>query len=231
MRGGAAGVRRRLRALANAEMAAVAQRFFKTGPGEYGEGDRFYGIRVGPVRNVAREFYDIDLRDVEQLLDSPWHEERLAAVLIMVRRADDEIFRLYLRRSDRINNWDLVDASAPHIVGPRCDPRLLTKLAKSKLLWERRIAIVATQYFIRRGAFAETLRIAELLLADEHDLIHKACGWMLREVGNRDRATLERFLRKHAAHMPRTMLRYAIERLPEARRREFLATGRTAARR
>lgn len=224
MRGAAAEIRRRLRALGNRDAAAFAQKFFKTGPGEYAEGDRFYGIRVGPMRKLAREFRDIDLRDVEQLLDSPWHEERFVALVVMTQRAaDPAVFRLYLRKTDRINNWDLVDVSASRIVGPSCDAKLLTKLAKSKRLWERRIAMIATLYAISLGEFDETLRIAEMLLADEHDLIHKACGWMLREVGKRDRAVLEDFLTKHAARMPRTMLRYAIERFPEALRQRYLS--------
>jgi len=224
MRGAAAEVRRRLRALGSPEAAAFSQRFFKTGPGQYGEGDRFYGIKVGPMRQLAREFRDLSVDDIEQLLDSPWHEERLVALIVMVRRAakDDAMCRLYLRKADRVNNWDLVDASAPAIVGPRCDARLLTKLAKSKMLWERRIAIVATQHLIRQNEFDETLRIAKLLLGDEHDLIHKATGWMLREVGKRDRDALAGFLDEHAARMPRTMLRYAIERFPEDERRAYL---------
>ncbi|HEY6213741.1 MAG TPA: DNA alkylation repair protein [Vicinamibacterales bacterium] len=224
MRSAPAEIRRRLRALGSPEDAAFVARYFKTGKGEYGEGDRFHGVRVGPLRKLAREFRDVDLDALEQLLDSPWHEERLVALVIMSNRADDrDVVRLYLRKTDRINNWDLVDCSARSVIGPNCTPSLLTKLAKSKLLWERRIAIIATQHFIRDGKFDETLRIADLLLSDEHDLIHKATGWMLREVGNRDRATLEKFLDTRAPRMPRTMLRYAIERFPQELRRRYLS--------
>jgi len=223
VRAAPAEIRRRLRALGSPEDAAFVARYFKTGPGEYGEGDRFHGVRVGPVRQLAREFRDIDLRDLERLLDSPWHEERLVALVIMSARADDPaIVALYLRKTDRINNWDLVDCSASAVIGPHCNRALLTKLAKSTLLWERRIAIIATAHFIRRGEFGETLRIAKLLLGDAHDLIHKAAGWMLREVGKADRAVLQRFLDENVARMPRTMLRYAIERFPDPLRKRYL---------
>jgi len=223
VRAAPAEIRRRLRALGSPEDAAFVARYFKTGPGEYGEGDRFHGVRVGPVRQLAREFRDIDLRDLERLLDSPWHEERLVALVIMSARADDPaIVALYLRKTDRINNWDLVDCSASAVIGPNCNRALLTKLAKSTLLWERRIAIIATAHFIRRGEFGETLRIAKLLLGDAHDLIHKAAGWMLREVGKADRAVLQRFLDENVTRMPRTMLRYAIERFPDPLRKRYL---------
>ena len=170
------------------------------------------------------------------LLRSPWHEERLLALLILVRqyqRGDavrrDQIYRLYLSGTRRINNWDLVDCSAGHIVGAHLlgrDRRVLERLARSRLLWDRRVAIIATSHFIGRGDFATTLRIARLLRDDEHDLIHKAVGWMLREVGKKDRAVLEAFLQRHAARMPRTMLRYSIERFPEPLRRRYLSAGR-----
>lgn len=225
-------VRRDLLRLADPAQARFAQRYFKTGPGEYGHGDKFRGIRGPALRRLARQHRDLTLHDIERLLASRYHEDRLVALLVLIERyqkGDDAtrrtVFRLYLDNTDRINNWDLVDVSAPHIVGPHLDGRttaLLTRLARSDSLWERRIAMLATFYFIRQGEFAETLRIAELLLDDHEDLIHKATGWMLREVGKRDRRTLERFLERHLADLPRTALRYAIERFPERRRRAFL---------
>jgi 3-methyladenine DNA glycosylase AlkD len=224
--------------------AAVLVRFFKTGPGQYGAGDRFLGITVPALRILAAEFELADLKTVASLLRSPWHEARALAILILVRqyqRADEggraAIHRLYLANTRFINNWDLVDVSAALIVGAHLDdPRqgsgkgrsraLLRKLGRSADLWERRIAIVATHHFIRRGRFDETLGIAKLLLGDREDLIHKATGWMLREVGKRDRAVLESFLEIHAPRMPRTALRYAIERFPEPLRRKYLRTKR-----
>lgn len=227
-----AALRRDIKALANPEMAAVALRFFKTGRGEYGEGDRFLGIRVPALRRVAATHRDLSLRDLDRLLDSRWHEERGVALMILVwqyARGDeahrDAIFDLYLHRTDAINNWDLVDLSAPGIVGAHLrdrDRSMLAKLARSESLWERRIAIVATYDFIRRGEFGDTLRIATMLLGDRHDLIHKATGWMLREVGKRDRHALAAFLKTDAPRMPRTMLRYAIERFPEPLRQRYL---------
>ena len=225
--------RARLRESADPERAKILLRFFKTGPGEYGEGDRFLGIRVPDLRRVAREFGSLSLKDVRALLASKWHEERLLALVILVnqyaRGSDAEraaIYRLYLASTDRINNWDLVDVSAPRIAGAHLldrDRSVLYRLAESPSLWERRIAIMATAWFIRSGQFDDTLAIAEKLLADRHDLIHKAVGWMLREVGRRDRAAEEKFLRKHASRMPRTMLRYAIEHFPKGLRLRYLA--------
>jgi 3-methyladenine DNA glycosylase AlkD len=228
----AAGARKRLRALANPEDARFLQRFFKTGPGQYGAGDRFLGIRVPALRRVARELRGLPLDQIEVLLHDPWHEARLLALVLLgdaytrgspVER--ETIFRAYLRNTHWINNWDLVDVSAGPIVGAHLatrSRRLLDRLARSRSLWERRIAIIATQAFIRNGGFDDTLRIAERLMHDSHDLIHKAVGWMLREVGNRDRRRLEGFLDAHAHEMPRTMLRYAIEKLPPADRRRFM---------
>jgi 3-methyladenine DNA glycosylase AlkD len=226
--------RRDLRALANPSRAKALLGFFRTGEGEYGAGDRFLGLSVPQVRGLARTYADLPLPEIARALDSPWHEERLLALLILIRRyarataADrDRLFRLYLRKRDRVNNWDLVDVSAAAIVGAHLqdrDARVLDRLARSASLWDRRIAIIATFHDIRRGVFANTLRVAEMLVADEHDLIHKAVGWMLREVGNRDRAVEERFLRRHP-DMPRTMLRYAIEKFPDALRRRYLAAG------
>ena len=225
-------LRQRLRNLHDPEAARVLQRFFKTGPGEYGEGDRFLGIRVPVLRKLAREYAALSLADISDLLRSPVHEERLLALLLLVRayaRADsasrDAIYRLYLSHTRYINNWDLVDASAEHIVGAHLrerDRRPLEQLARSDLLWERRIAIMATFHLLRRVEFDPSLRVAELLLAATHDLIHKAVGWMLREVGKRDPAAEEEFLRKHYRGMPRTMLRYAIEKFPERARQQYL---------
>lgn len=220
-----AELKRRLRALANPERAAHSLRFFKTAPGQYGHGDKFLGLTVPMMRRVMREFRELPLDDADALLASPWHEDRLVALMILVeqyRRAPSAaIYRLYLARTERINNWDLVDVSAANIVGAHLAERSrkpLYRLAKSKSLWERRIAIVATLHFIRRNEFDDTFAIARLLLGDRHDLIHKACGWMLREAGKRDERALRAFLEENAAQMPRTMLRYAIERLPDRSR-------------
>lgn len=232
-------VRNRLQSLGDGEDAAFLQRFFRTAEGQYGAGDRFLGIRVPVTRRLAREFRSLPLEDVERLLHEPWHEARLLAVILLADRyaratprERDAIYRLYLRNTDRVNNWDLVDASAPHIVGAHLLERprtILDELARSKNLWERRIAIVATHALIRAGQFDDTIRIATALLDDPHDLIHKATGWMLREVGKREPKRLETFLDEFAPRMPRTMLRYAIERLPPARRRQYLQAGRASA--
>jgi len=228
-----AAARKRLRQFADRERAAFSLRFFKTGPGEYAEGDRFLGLRVPDLRKVAGEFRSLSLAGLRELLASKWHEERLLALVILTRqypRASfserDAIYRLYLASTARINNWDLVDVSAAQIVGAHLIDRSrapLRRLAKSRSVWERRIAIIATQQFIRAGEFEDTLAIVKSLLSDSHDLIHKAAGWMLREVGKRDRSALEKFLNRNAARMPRTMLRYAIERFPPALRKKYLA--------
>lgn len=234
-----AAVKKRLRDLESPEDAAFLQRFFRTGPGEYGEGDRFLGIRVPTTRRLARECSRLSLEDVVTLLHDEYHEARLLALVLLGERykrggpeARREIFELYLANVAYVNNWDLVDLSAPEIVGAHLADRrraLLDRLARSKNLWERRIAIVATHYFIRvRNELDDTLRIARILLRDEHDLIHKATGWMLREVGKRDQKTLERFLEQHAHEMPRTMLRYAIERMTPAQRARFMAAGKAS---
>ena len=232
----AAALQAELRRVAKPEIAKTSAWFFKTGPGEYGEGDQFIGVKVPDVRRAARAFRDLSLSEVGRLLDSPVHEDRLAALVVLVsqfERGDhtqqQKVFDLYLSSTGRINNWDLVDVSAPQIVGGWLAERtrkLLRKLAVSKSLWERRIAILATFHFIRQSDFGDTLAIAEMLLGDTHDLIHKATGWMLREVGKRDEAVLEGFLNNFAAQMPRTMLRYAIERMDEQKRRRLMATGR-----
>ncbi len=225
-------IRKRLRRFARREKAALLQRFFKTGPGQYGEGDRFLGIMVPDIRKTVKEFSGAPLSEAAKLLQSPWHEERLCALLLMVNRfekGDDaerkKVAALYLRNTRSINNWDLVDLSAPKIVGPWLDGgsrALLRRLVRSGNLWERRIAVLATFPFIKQGDFADSLALAEVLLGDEEDLMHKAVGWMLREVGKKDVAVLEGFLRKHHRAMPRTALRYAIERFPEAKRKRYL---------
>ena len=222
----------RLRRLADPEIAARSLRFFKTAKGEYGYGDRFLGIRVPVIRRTVREFSDTSLPVAEELLKSPWHEVRLFSLFLLVSRFSrsgererERIYQLYLRNTRHINNWDLVDSSAPHIVGAWLEKRArsdLDELAGSASLWERRIAIIATFHFIRRGQFGDTLRIAERLLGDREDLIHKAAGWMLREVGKRDLAAETAFLDAHCRVMPRTMLRYSIERLGEDERRRYL---------
>jgi 3-methyladenine DNA glycosylase AlkD len=225
-------LRNRLREASEPGRVEVLQRFFKTGPGAYGEGDVFLGVRVPEVRRIARRFDALELEDVLTLLRSPVHEERLASLVILVRRygrgdeaARGRVYETYLENTDRIDNWDLVDASAPQIVGAHLLGReraVLDRLARSPSLWERRISIMATLTFIRAGDFGDTLRLARVLLHDQHDLIHKATGWMLREVGKRDKATLLRFLEAHASRMPRTMLRYAVERLDPSTRARLM---------
>ena len=228
-----ATIRKQLRAAASPARRKVNEGYFKTGAGEYAEGDKFIGLGVPSLRALAREHHALSLRDATTLLKSQWHEERALALLILVRqyqRGDDDtkaaIHSLYLRNTKHINNWDLVDVSAEHIIGPHL-PRgkrgLLVRLAKSKDLWERRIAILSTFHYIKAGEFDDALRIATIHLTDDEDLIHKATGWMLREIGDRDRRVEEAFLRMHAARMPRTMLRYAIEKFPEPLRRKYMA--------
>ncbi len=225
-------LRTSLRSLADPDRAEHSQRFFKTGKGEYGEGDRFLGIRVPLLRKEAKRHRDISLGETERLLKSPFHEERLCALFLLVdkfgRGSEDErkaIYSLYLRNTHVINNWDLVDSSAQYIVGGYLedkDKQQLYVLADSENLWERRIAVLATFHFIKKDRFHETLALAELLMNDQEDLIHKAVGWMLREIGNRDAAAEKGFLKKQYKRMPRTMLRYAIEKFPEAERKSYL---------
>jgi len=222
----------RLRNLADPEIAAHSQRFFKTGKGQYGEGDRFLGIRVPVIRAELKRYPDITLDDIGPLLHSPYHEARLFALLAMVRLFNASlqgdrrpIYRFYLGNTRYINNWDLVDSSAAQIVGAYLETRQrrpLYKLVKSASLWERRIAVLATFHFIRSRDYADALRLAEQLLDDDEDLIHKAVGWMLREIGKRDTDVEKTFLQRHCRQMPRTMLRYAIERFPERERRRYL---------
>jgi len=228
----AADAQRELEALADRDQAEILSRFFKTGPGEYGERDRFLGIRVPTLRKKARDYRALTLDGIADLLRSDLHEIRLFALILMVERCRQKhageaqaVRELYLRSTRFVNNWDLVDLSAPHIVGPvltGTGNRLLHRLTGAEVLWERRIGIVGTFHGIRNNTFDATLEAAERLLHDPEDLIHKAVGWMLREVGKRDMRTEEGFLRRHYPCMPRTMLRYAIERFPEPRRRAYL---------
>ena len=223
----------RLHELSDTDIAAHSQRFFKTGKGEYGEGDRFLGIRVPILRKCVREYRAISLNDTLELLKSSFHEARLLALLILVAKyssahsvaKQEAIYQSYLSHTEFINNWDLVDCSAEHIVGAylfKRDRKPIHQLAGSRSIWERRIAVISTFYFIKKDDFSDTLAIAELLLGDKEDLIHKAVGWMLREVGKRNPNTEEKFLLHHYKEMPRTMLRYAIEKLPESQRLEYL---------
>jgi 3-methyladenine DNA glycosylase AlkD len=220
--------------LADAGQAANLQRFFKTGKGQYGEGDIFLGLKVPIQRKLANQYRDLPIHDVVKLLQSKIHEHRLTALLILIlkyKTADDKtrktIFTAYLKHRKWVNNWDLVDLSAPNIVGNYLldkNRRVLYQLAKSKSLWDKRIAILATFEFIKNGQTEDAFRIAEILLNDKHDLIHKAVGWMLREVGKRiGRSTEETFLKKHYRQMPRTMLRYAIERFTPALKKKYMA--------
>lgn len=217
---------------ANEERARVSQRFFKTGPGEYGEGDSFLGLSVPQQRTIAKTYVHLSLKEIKSLLASKIHEVRFTALEILVikyEKASEEekkaIYNFYLNNTTSINNWDLVDTSAPYIVGAYLhhkDRKPLKILARSKHLWERRIAIVSTLTLIQSKDLSTTFEIAELLMGDTHDLIHKAVGWMLREAGKRDESALKQFLSKHYRQMPRTMLRYAIERFPPAVRKKYL---------
>ncbi len=230
----AARIKTALRDVADKEKAAFFPRFFKTGPGQYGEGDRFLGVTVPEMRLVAKRHADLPLPGIEELLESPWHEERLTGLLILVDRFEKggrpckkEAVDFYLARTARINNWDLVDATAYHILGAWLVEAgkgisLLRRLARSHSLWEQRIAIVATLAYIRAGNLEPTIEIAAILLDHRHDLLQKATGWMLREMGKKDAQTLRWFLGQNAEKMPRTMLRYAIERLPKTERKRWL---------
>ena len=226
--------RNAFRACANASDATNATRFFKTGPGDYGEGDKFLGIRVPMTRSFLPVSDALNESEVLHLVRSEWHEERLLGLLILVRRftrarrdeaTREHIVKLYLANMKWVNNWDLVDTSAPHILGAWLlgkDHSVLWKLAKSRSLWEQRIAVLATQAFIRAGEFAETQALCQHFLTHRHDLMHKACGWMLREMGKAHVPSLTAFLDANVAKMPRTMLRYAIEKLTPAQREYYL---------
>lgn len=208
------------------------QRFFKTGPGGYAEGDIFLGIKVPVLRTLAKRYQCLTSNETLKLLKSRIHEERLLSLLILVSKYRDadlsqkqKIYKTYMDHSKYINNWDLVDVTAKHIVGAFLEDKDRTplyRLASSDSLWKRRIAILSTFHFIENNDFKDTLKIAEILIRDPHDLIHKAVGWMLREVGKRDRGCEERFLKRYCTAMPRTMLRYAVERFPESKRQAYL---------
>lgn len=225
-------IRKELNKFKNPEKAKIFQRFFKTGKGEYGEGDIFLGLTVPQQREVANKYTSATLEDLQNLLSNKFHEERLVALLMLIAKYKKEnqenkkkLFEFYLRNTKNINNWDLVDLSAPNIVGDFLldkDKTILYDLAKSKNLWEKRISIISTMQFIRNNKFEETLRISEILLKDKHDLIHKAVGWMLRELGKKNIEQEEKFLKKFSKKMPRTMLRYSIEKFPEEKRRFYL---------
>ncbi len=230
-----------LRDLTEPGRSINSQWFFKTGPGEYGEGDKFLGLTVPNTRLVAKKYKDLSMKDLQRLLNSKWHEERLLALIIMVNQfkkadedAQNQLYELYLSNTGRINNWDLVDTSARDIVGGYIyqHQELLPKLAElavSKLLWERRIAIIASSYFLGNGEPDVTIKLSETLLHDKEDLMHKAVGWMLREMGKRcDRQLLLDFLDQHAHEMPRTMLRYSIEHLDDSTRRKYLGMKKPA---
>lgn len=231
-----------IHSLVNSQKAKDLQRFFKTGKGEYGEGDVFLGITVPQIRTLVKKYRELSSLGIDKLLRSSFHEERLTALLILVeqfKKGDEKvkssIFEFYLSNTRYINNWDLVDLTAPNIIGQYlqnchvtvlCNAvttsKLLSKLTKSKNMWERRIAVLSTFIFIRNNKFDEALKIAEILLKDEEDLIHKAVGWMLREIGKRNKDAEKSFLNKYAGQMPRTMLRYAIEKFPEIERQKYL---------
>lgn len=225
-------LRKKIKSLANPEIAKTLQWFFKTGKGEYGEGDIFIGLKVPTLRKIAREFGDLNFTELKILLGSEVHEERLISLLILVDKFEkgdekerSQIFSFYIKNRKGINNWDLVDLSAPKIIGKHLrknDRRLLFRFAVSNNLWERRIAVLSTFEFIRNDDFETTLEISEILLDDKHDLIHKAVGWMLREIGKRDLTKEENFLKQHYKTMPRTMLRYAIEKFPESKRKKYI---------
>ena len=215
----------------NKKQAELLQRFFKTGRGEYGDGDIFLGIKVPVQREIVKK-YDLKLEDIQDLLNSNIHEYRLSALFILIdkyKKSDDnrkkEIYEFYLKNTKKINNWDLVDLSSHKIVGDYLinkDRDILYRLANSENLWEKRISIISTFAFIKDKDFKDAIKISEILLKDKHDLIHKAVGWVLREIGKKDQKTLEDFLKKHYKEMPRTMLRYSIEKFPEEKRKKYL---------
>lgn len=225
-------IQQELRHLADLKIARGNQRFFKTGQGEYGEGDIFLGIKVPTIRQVAKKYHDLELKYVLRLVRSKFHEERLTGLIILVNQYSqaktdlekNRYYGAYVRNFRYINNWDLVDVTCHKIIGPHLknDRGILYKWARSKNLWTKRISIVSTFWFVRKNDLKDALVLSEILLNDRHDLIHKAVGWVLREVGKKDRKAMESFLVRHYRKMPRTMLRYAIERLPEARRQQYL---------
>jgi 3-methyladenine DNA glycosylase AlkD len=226
-------LKKELESISDKKQAALLQRFFKTGPGEYGEGDIFLGLKVPVQRSVAKKHNDFSLSDVQSLLSSKIHEHRLIALLILMQKFDTaeeaarkQIFELYLKNTHNINNWDLIDLSAPNIIGNYLldkDRSVLYKLAKSNSIWEKRISMLATFEFIANKETKDALAIAEILVNDKHDLIQKAVGWMLRELGKRvSQEEEEKFLKKHYKTMPRTMLRYAIERFDNKKKKFYM---------
>ncbi|MEW6777236.1 MAG: DNA alkylation repair protein [Bdellovibrionota bacterium] len=229
-----ASLRGELRRHATPARAKASAWYFKTGPGQYAEGDIFIGVTVPATRRLARQGAALPLPDIQKLLASKIHEERLLALIILVGKAEraapqelKKLYRFYLRNLRHVNNWDLVDSSAGQIAGAYLyehpdKKKILYRLARSGRLWDRRVAVLSTSYFIGKGQFTDALRVTGMLLGDEEDLLHKACGWMLREIGKRDQKVLEAFLKKNHRKMPRTMLRYAIERFPEKKRRAYL---------
>ncbi|MCK5107563.1 MAG: DNA alkylation repair protein [Nanoarchaeota archaeon] len=218
--------------LGNKKKKEILQRFFKTGKGQYGEGDIFLGITVPEQRTIAKKYSNLSFKDLQSLLNTKIHEYRLTALLILCEqysksdeKSKKQIYNFYLKNTRNINNWDLVDLSGHKILGAHLfdkDKNILYKLAKSKDLWERRISMLSTYYFIRNNQFTDSFKIAEILLNDKHDLIHKVVGWMLREIGKIDQPAEEKFLKKHYKTMPRTMLRYSIEKFEESKRKKYL---------
>jgi 3-methyladenine DNA glycosylase AlkD len=225
-------LKKRIKSIASAEVAKTHLWFFKTGKGEYGEGDKFAGLKVPVQRKIAKEFKGLTYNELKELLASKIHEERQIALLILVdkyaksdKSEKEKIYNFYLSNRRGINNWDLVDLSAPKIIGEHLlnkDRKILFDFAKSKNLWERRIAILSTLAFIRMNDFYTTLQIADILMEDDHDLIHKAVGWMLREVGKKNLKVEEDFLKSRYKKMPRTMLRYSIEKFSKLKRQKYL---------
>lgn len=225
-------LKKELKNFSDSEKAKIYSRFFKTKKGEYSEGDIFIGVKVPEQRKIAKKYINTGLKDLQKLLNSKVHEHRNTALLILIYKfkkskneEKEKMYKFYLKNTNNINNWDLVDVSASYIIGEwLCDKdkNILYRLAKSQNLWERRIAIISTFAFIRNNQFEDTFKIAEILLDDNHDLMHKAVGWMLREVGKKDLETEEKFLKKHYQKMPRTMLRYAIEKFQEEKRQKYL---------
>lgn len=222
-------IKKEIKLLSDPERAKNLSWFFKTGKGEYGEGDKFIGLTMPQIRQLAKKYKLLSISEIEELVCSGIHEERMLALIIMTLRypqEKDKFYKLYIKNRKHINNWDLIDVTCPRIVGDYLfdKPRdMLFEFAKSKNLWEKRISIIATAYFIQKNDFSDTFKIAEILLKDKHDLIHKAVGWMLREVGKRNKKAEEKFLQKHCKNMPRTMLRYAIEKFPEHERKKYLS--------
>ncbi|MFH0818829.1 MAG: DNA alkylation repair protein [Patescibacteria group bacterium] len=221
-----------LQKLANPNQAKLLQRFFKTAKGEYGEGDIFLGLKVPQLRVLAKKYMSLSLNDVQIMLNGKFHEYRMTGLLILVykyKKADaklkTDIYNLYIKNYNNINNWDLVDVTCPHIVGDYLlnkDRKILYQFAKSNHLWKKRIAMITCLAFIREKDFTDIIKLADILLHDQHDLIHKAVGWMLREAGKHDQKLLEAYLNRNYKTMPRTMLRYAIEKLPESKRQHYL---------